>query len=83
MVTKITVTGETSINPQVLNAKLAALAELTSAEVITYEDKGNMEIYLITKNGKTTMLKACGGKFDGGFLAIEPWKQKETHFTVG
>lgn len=48
--------------------KLAAFLE---CERIEYRDLDMSERYIVTKNGKTIVLEACGNRYDGGFLRIE------------
>jgi len=50
--------------------QLQEFGEFIGADKIRYVDFGNGELYVITKGGKEFELRACGNKYDGGFLAF-------------
>jgi hypothetical protein len=51
--------------------KLRLLGEFAGADTVTYEDKGNGEVYVLTKGDQRITLTVSGNKYDGGFLSID------------
>ncbi len=62
------IVGAASDNHRIM---MSTLCEFCGAESIKYKDLGNGEDYTLEKDGNKILIKARGGKFDGGFLVIE------------
>lgn len=53
------------------HAQMELLADFAGVDEIEYEDLGNGEVYTMRKGGQQLVLKACGNRFDGGFLCVD------------
>ncbi len=46
---------------------LQGFGDFMQADSIEYTDKGNGELYVVTKEGKTWEIRVSGNRVDGGF----------------